>query len=320
MRGRMRHVVFAALLLTLPSFAVAQDRPVPGRTSLCAIDMGSNTFKRIVGSFENGRYEQRRFEKRTLGVGDDLVRHGAISEPKLAEIAAVLAEYRASCERDGASGVRAVGTAAFRDAPNGRAVVDIAAKLGIAMEIATEARESELAYLVGSLGRSGYAVVDNGSRTIELVSSDAGAERHTVFPLGYRVAFEKFFSTAERADAAVREFQAQLRQQAASASFMKGRTKLVGVEFAEMAEILFKASDIEGRVFTLASLKQKVDEIAALSPGEFELLKKTKEIDRALPRLVVAAFVTEAFGYRQIELTERELGSGLIIEAGRQTR
>ena len=40
------------------------------------------------------------------------------------------------------------------------------------MEIATEKRESELAYLVGSLGRDGYAVIDNGSRSIELVAKE----------------------------------------------------------------------------------------------------------------------------------------------------
>ena len=37
---------------------------------MCAIDMGSNSFRRIVGSFDNGRYEQRPIEKRTLGGKD----------------------------------------------------------------------------------------------------------------------------------------------------------------------------------------------------------------------------------------------------------
>ena len=39
-------------------------------------------------------------------------------------------------------------------------------------------------------------------------------------------------------------------------------------------------------------------------------------IDRALPRLVAAVVLTEAFGYPSLELTARELGTGLIIEAG----
>jgi hypothetical protein len=45
-------------------------------------------------------------------------------------------------------------------------------------------------------------------------------------------------------------------------------------------------------------------------------LKKTPDIDRALPRLIAAEFLTGEFGYSSLELTERELGAGLIIEAG----
>jgi hypothetical protein len=35
---------------------------------------------------------------------------------------------------------------------------------------------------------------------------------------------------------------------------------------------------------------------------------------------VVAVYLTEAFGYSQLELTERELGAGLIIETGSKGR
>ena len=50
---------------------------------ICAIDMGSNTFRRIVGSFENGRYDQKSIERKSLGVGDDVGRHGRVSDAKL---------------------------------------------------------------------------------------------------------------------------------------------------------------------------------------------------------------------------------------------
>src|SRR5687767_9144715 len=80
----------------------------------CAIDMGSNSFRRIVGSFENGRYSQRSIEVRTLGVGDDVAKNGRISDAKLAEIEATLAAFKRSCESDGAAPVVAIGTAAFR--------------------------------------------------------------------------------------------------------------------------------------------------------------------------------------------------------------
>ncbi len=286
---------------------------------ICAIDMGSNSFKRIVGSFAEGRYAQQSLEKRTLGVGDDLSRHGRISDPKLAEIEATLTAFGASCARDGAGSVVAIGTAAFRKAPNGPRVVEIAAKLGIPMEIASEQRESELAYLVGSLGEDGYAVVDNGSRSVELAAKPAGGKvRYSVFDLGYRVAYETFFARAASAEAAVSAFRARLEQEAAKAPFMKGGKKLVGVEFEEMAALLFGQTDVEGRVFGLEELKAKLREITTSSAEGYRALQEQQDIDRALPRLVVAAVLTEHFGYPGLELTARELGVGLIIEAGLQ--
>jgi len=303
-----------AMLVIAPESARAEGET---RMPICAIDMGSNSFKRIVGSFEQGRYEQRSFEKKTLGVGDDLTRNGRISDGKLAEIEQTLSAFQAACAQEGVERVVAIGTAAFREAPNGPRVVEIAAGLGIPMEIATEERESKLAYLVGSLGREGVAVIDNGSRSIELVSQEEGREpRFAVFNLGYRIAYQKYFAAAADPGKPVATFRDELRREAVKAPFMKGRQRLIGVEFEEMAEVLFPPAETEGRVFALEALKRRLAEIATSGPEAFESLKKLEDIDRALPRLVVAATLAEEFGYGAIQLTTRELGTGLIIEAG----
>ena len=306
-----RWLPMCAVLLSLPIAAEAQLR-----TPVCAIDMGSNSFRRIVGSFADGRYEQTRIEKVTLGVGDDLASHGRISDAKLVEIAKTLADFRRSCEKEGVSRLMAIGTAAFREAPNGRQVVDLVAKIGIPMEIATERRESELAYLVGALGQDGYAVIDNGSRSIELVSREGRLPRYVVVNLGYRLAYEQFFAAATDPAAAVEAFRSRLTKETSGASFMKGKRKLVGVEFMEMVEVLFAPAATEGRVFTLQLLTTRLRQITSAGPDAFNALKKIKDIDRALPRLVAAVVLMEAFGYSELELTERELGTGLIIEAG----
>jgi len=128
--------------------------------------------------------------------------------------------------------------------------------------------------------------------------------------------YETFFAKADRAEGAAMAFRSQLLQQASMAPFMKGMKRLVGVEFGEMAAGLFPPAPLEGRVLTLAQLKQTLQEITAMSPAAFHELKTRKDIDRALPRLIAAATVTEASGYSEILLTERELGAGLIIEAG----
>ena len=313
--------VIASLIALFGLVPVAHPQTArQGSGPVCAIDMGSNTFRRIVGSFQDGKYVQQSIEKKTIGIGDDVAQHGRVSDSKLAEIAAVLSAFKSSCDKDGASRVAAIGTAAFRDAANGATVIGIAAKAGVPMEIATETRESELAYLVGSLGRDGYAVIDNGSRSIELVSGNAGGLRHAVFSLGYRVAYEKFFAAQSDPTAAVAEYRDHLRLEAAKASFMTGKQRLVGLEFGEMIDVLFEPGVIEGRILTLQQLRDRLDRITTSGPSGFKRLKQTTDIDRALPRLVAAEFLTRTFGYASLELTERELGAGLIIEAASSRR
>ena len=80
-----------------------------------------------------------------------------------------------------------------------------------------------------------------------------------------------------------------------------------------MAEVLFKEVP-DGHVFTLAELKARLDAIAAAT-AEFWTLKMKEDIDRALPRLVVAVDLMETFGYSELMVTSRQLGAGLIIEA-----
>ena len=316
---RRRRVGLLALLLVtiVPARAHVADKD----RLVCSIDLGSNSFKRIVGSFTAGRYKQIDIEKKTLGVGDDLTRNGKISDAKLAEIEATLVEFKASCARQGTASIVAIGTAAFREAPNGTHVVEVARKLGIPMEIATEKRESELGYLAGTLGQNGYAVIDNGSRSIELASKEARQDvRYSVFDLGYRVAYDKFFATAERALPEIRALRELVKREAAQGGFMKEKQRLIGVEFDEMVDVFFKSFKKKGDALKLNVLKRKLSEIEASSAEEFQALKKIKDIDRALPRLVVAVTLMEEFGYSAISLTSRELGSGLIIEAGSKNR
>ena len=60
--------------LLFTSSAMAADTGL-----LCAIDMGSNNFRLIVGEMKGGKYLQHHFTKDRLGVGDDMAATGVIS-------------------------------------------------------------------------------------------------------------------------------------------------------------------------------------------------------------------------------------------------
>ena len=68
---------------------------------VCAIDMGSNSFRRIVGTFADGNYTEFRIDsQRRWALATTSRRHGDISEAKLAQISGQLSAFsRRVCER-----------------------------------------------------------------------------------------------------------------------------------------------------------------------------------------------------------------------------
>ena len=79
---------------------------------------------------------------------------------------------------------------------------------------------------------------------------------------------------------------------------MKGKKTLVGVEFGDMIDVLFEPGHVEKRVLTLQQLRDRLGRITATGPSGFRTLKRTTDIDRALPRLVAAESLTEALATR----------------------
>jgi hypothetical protein len=136
-----------------------------------------------------------------------------------------------------------------------------------------------------------------------------------VYTLGYRIAYERFFRHAPHPKQGIAAFRAALLEHLPALGFMKGQQMLVGVEFMEMAEVLFREVP-DGHVLRLAELKTRLDAIANLAASDVQAFNATEDLDRALPRLVTAVTMMEALGYDAMQVTSRQLGTGLIIEAG----
>ena len=306
------------LLLTLllfPLSAVSSDTGL-----ICAIDMGSNSFKLILGEMNGGKYVQHHFTKSRLGVGDDMSKTGVISPPKLKEIRQTLEKYLDVCDSKGILARSAVATAAFREAKNQGEVVEIAKSLNLPLEIASEERESQLAYLVGTLGQRNFAVIDNGSRTIELVTYSARGYQWSVFHLGYRIVFQQFFQPAKTFAQANDRYREVLVPHLLSAGFMKNRDGYAGVEMEDVARYLLSQDRVDGVLISLDMVSRKIAALKAMAEDEFSQLKKVTDIDAILPRLVVLEQTLTTFGYREIQVFERELGVGLIVEKGIQLK
>jgi len=305
--------LFLLTLLLFPFPAFSSDTGL-----VCAIDMGSNSFKLILGEMKAGKYLQHHFTRSRLGVGDDMSKTGDISPSKLKEIRRTLEQYLEVCDSKGIQTRAAVATAAFREAKNQGQVAELAKSLNLPLEIASEERESQLAYLVGTLGQHDFAVIDNGSRTIEFVTYAANGYQWNVFHLGYRIAFQQFFEPSATFTEANDRFREVLAPYLLRADFMKNRRGYAGVEMEDLARYLLSQDRVDGVRISLDAVSRKIAALKAMSEAEFSEKKKEKNIDEVLPRLVVLEQTLMTFGYREIQVFERELGVGLIVERGIQ--
>jgi exopolyphosphatase/pppGpp-phosphohydrolase len=310
-------MIWLALFLWLlfPGSAISSDTGL-----VCAIDMGSTNFKLMLGEMKGGKYVQHHYLKNRLSVGDDMSQAGAITPPKLKEIQGTLKKYLDVCDAKGIQTRSAVATAAFREAKNKGDVEKIAKSLNLPLEIASEERESQLAYLVGTLGKPNFAVIDNGSRSIELVTYAARGYQWSVFNLGYSIAYQQFFQPARTFAEANDGYRRVLAPHLLSASFMRNRDGYVGVEMDHVVRYVLSLDRADGVLISLDAVSRKMAALRAMAEVEFSQLKKRKNIDAILPRLVVLEQSLITFGYREMQVFERELGVSLVVERGIQLR
>jgi exopolyphosphatase/guanosine-5'-triphosphate,3'-diphosphate pyrophosphatase len=162
-----------------------------GNQMPCAcVDIGTNTTRLLVAVRDGARVRElvavRRFLH--LAPGDD----GAIPADAVAELAAIVAAHVRLARDHGVREVRAVGTAAIRDASNRDdlcAAVHRAA--GVPVEVLTDEQEAELAFVgaLATLARppaGAIGVIDVGGGSSELVTGTAraGVTWWTSLPIG----------------------------------------------------------------------------------------------------------------------------------------
>ncbi len=152
---------------------------------LCAcIDIGSNTTRLLVAERDPARPAGVRAlasERVFTAIGAAAGADGTLPQAKIAQVAEVVAEQAASARRHGAEHVRAVATAAIRNAPNRATLATALAGFGIELEVLSGEHEARLAF-AGAIGSLPIApagpvvVVDVGGGSTEVAVGRAGGD------------------------------------------------------------------------------------------------------------------------------------------------
>ena len=164
-------------------------------------DVGSNAMRfQVAAVVDRGRhYQIVEQDRRGVRLGHQVFQTGKL-DPKVAEAAlSVLSEFKQVAERRKARLIRAVGTAALREASDARSFIARAKKLGMPLEILSEEEEARLISLGIMSGLQFHLplglFLDIGGGSLELSVADA-TNNYCLFslPLGAVRLTESFFS------------------------------------------------------------------------------------------------------------------------------
>jgi exopolyphosphatase/guanosine-5'-triphosphate,3'-diphosphate pyrophosphatase len=145
-------------------------------SKLCAaIDIGSNTTRLLVAEPVDGQLKKVMEQRAYTRIGQAATDEGAIEQAKIHEVGDVVATQVRLAEELGAEVIRAVATAAIREATNRDEVVHAVSEVaGIPVEILGEEEEGRLSFIgatktLGHPVEGSIGVVDVGGGSSEVI-------------------------------------------------------------------------------------------------------------------------------------------------------
>jgi len=154
--------------------------------TLCAaIDIGSNTTRLLVAEPIDGQLKKVMEQRAYTRIGKAVDGDGAIGKEKVAEVCEVVATQVRLAQELGAETIRAVATAAVREAGNGEQVAaQVGAAAGVEVDVLSDEEEGRLSFIGATKtlghpveGKVGVVDVGGGSTEVIIGTVPGGVEK-----------------------------------------------------------------------------------------------------------------------------------------------
>ncbi|MGV1049059.1 MAG: hypothetical protein ACOYD4_11115 [Solirubrobacterales bacterium] len=181
---------------------------------LCAaIDIGSNTTRVLVAEPVEGQLKKVMEQRAYTRINSALGKKGEVLPAKIAEVSELVATQVRLARELGAEQIRAVATAAIRDASNGEQVArEIAAASGVGVDILSEEEEGRLAFIGATKGlghpvdgKIGVVDVGGGSTEVILGTVASGVEEVRSWRVGSGVLADELIASDPPSAAEIRK-------------------------------------------------------------------------------------------------------------------
>jgi exopolyphosphatase/guanosine-5'-triphosphate,3'-diphosphate pyrophosphatase len=184
--------------------------------TLCAaIDIGSNTTRLLVAEPVEGQLKKVMEQRAYTRIGKAIDGEGRICEEKIGEVSDVVGTQVRLAKELGAREIRAVATAAIREAANGeKAAEAVGGAAGVPVEILSEEEEGRLSF-IGATKTLGHPVeglvgvvdVGGGSSEVILGTVPGGAQSVRSWPVGSGNLAEELISSDPPSAAEIRRIR-----------------------------------------------------------------------------------------------------------------
>jgi exopolyphosphatase / guanosine-5'-triphosphate,3'-diphosphate pyrophosphatase len=298
---------------------------------LAVIDLGSNSFRLVVFTAEDGWWKRTDEIYQAVRIGEGLAATGKLGEPGMARAQATMGVFAHFCEASGlgADEIDAVATSAIRDATNSAEFLARAREAtGLAVRVLSGEEEARYGYLaaVNSSTLSDGVMLDLGGGSMQLVHV---VGRHAAELDSWRMGAvrmtERFLPGDGPAKGRqLKELRAHVAGKLERAPWLSAcGPRLVGVggtvrnlAAAAQRELGIPEFGVQGFVLTREVLDDLVEELAGRTPAERAKVPgiKPSRGDLILAGAVVVEGVLQAGGFAGIEVTEGGLREGVFFE------
>ena len=317
-----------------------RDRPhssVPGTPALpesthgvertAVIDLGSNSFRLVVFSANEGWWKRTDEIYEAVRIGAGLAETGELSEERMQRALAVVEVFAHFCAATGidTEHVAALATSAIRDARNRNAFLDRAA---LPVRVLSVKEEAHFGYLaaVNTTTLTDGAVLDLGGGSLQLTRVKGRRARQMgSWRLGAVRMTEQFLpGDGPASKKQLKALRAHVLEELESAPWLeRAGDRLVGIggTVRNLAAAAAAAADlpsigIQGHVISRDDLAGLISELASMPPAERGKIPGIKpgRADLILAGAAVVQAALEAGGFEGIEATEAGLREGAFFE------
>ena len=295
---------------------------------LAVCDLGSNSFRLVVFSWDAGRWWKRTDEiYEPVRVGEGQSEGGPLRPEPMERALETIELFAHFCRATGIEDVRALATSAIREASNQDDFLRRAqVRSGLEVEVLSRAEEARYGYLaaVNSTTLRDGVALDIGGGSMQLTRvSDRRATTASSWRLGAVVTTERFLTDPRVKPKHLKALRAHIREELTSARWLApGAGELAGVGGAirnlAAAAILAAGQPSYGVLgFRLArgAHDDLVDTLADMTPAERRHVPgiKPERGDVILGGAVVVQSVMELGGFDELEATDAGLREGAFF-------